>query len=206
MVILTILHIPMEIKISYVSKTRAVNEKFKLAFHMYLNEVFAYVGFLSYHSLCDSFFWGQRGKQGSKTVKNHLSINRHGSCDTASPVKKSMPTPLAYSSSPVIQVILAELQLHNPYPAFRFSCWRAAWALCKWDQLWGFDCRSRGGRQREFKGHRAGGKLDQLPEKKMHWASLQQCFAAVKWSVLYFSEWRLQRVCRSRLKCTQVRW
>ena len=35
---------------SYVSKTRGVNENFKLAFHMYLNEVFDYLGFLGYHS------------------------------------------------------------------------------------------------------------------------------------------------------------
>lgn len=35
---------------SYVSKTREVNENFKLAFHMYLNEVFDYLGFLGYHS------------------------------------------------------------------------------------------------------------------------------------------------------------
>lgn len=37
---------------SYVSKTREVNEIFKLVFHMYLNEVFDYLGFLGYHSCC----------------------------------------------------------------------------------------------------------------------------------------------------------
>lgn len=31
--------------VSYVSKTREVNEKFKLAFHMYFNEVFDLCGF-----------------------------------------------------------------------------------------------------------------------------------------------------------------
>lgn len=96
----------------------------------------------------------------------------------------------------------------SPYPAFRFSRWRTARALCKWasSRLW---LQKQGSGEGEFKGHRAGGELDRPPErkkKKMHWAALQQCFAAVKWSVLYFSERRFYSVCRSRLKCTQVRW
>ena len=35
---------------------------------------------------------GSRESRALKTVKNHLSINRHGGCDAASPAK-SMPTP-----------------------------------------------------------------------------------------------------------------
>lgn len=64
----------------------------------------------------------------------------------------------------------------------------------------------------EWRGAEGSSKVTGLVEgwiswpKKMHGASLQQCFAAVKWSVLYFSEGRFYSVCRSRLKCTQVRW
>lgn len=39
-------------KKSYVSKTREVNDNFKLAFLTYLNEVFDYLGFLGYQSRC----------------------------------------------------------------------------------------------------------------------------------------------------------
>lgn len=55
-------------KNSYVSKTREVNENFKLAFHMYLNEVFDYLSFLGYHCRCwQLLFGGEGGKQHSKT-------------------------------------------------------------------------------------------------------------------------------------------
>lgn len=98
----------------------------------------------------------------------------------------------------VIQVLGPDCSSRLPYPAFRFSCWRAAWTLCKWDQLLKLWLQKRGGlrgARREFKGHRAGGRLEQLPGKKKCTELLcSSVFAAVKWSVLYFSEWRFYSV------------
>lgn len=161
----------------------------------------------------DSFFWwggGGKSRTLKQRVKNTYPLIEMGSVILAAQ-RSPCPLPVACSIPPVIQVFRHNCGSTLPYPAFRFSCWRAAWALCKWDQLWGFDCRSEGGwGRRGQKGvQRSQGwwKAGSVAQKKMHWASLQQCFAAVKWSVLYFSEWRFYSVvCRSRLKCTQVRW
>lgn len=147
----------------------------------------------------DSFFLVGRGESSTpkQRVKKHLSINRRGGGvgrreGVMRTARRSWcPLPIAYSSSRAIQVFWQNRSSTIPYPAFRFSCWRAAWALCKWDQLRGFDCRSeRRGAEGSSEVTGLVERLDRLPPQKMHWAPLQQCFAAVTWSVLYFSEWR----------------
>lgn len=70
----------------------------------------------------------------------------------------------------------------------------------------GFDCR-RGGGRREFRGHGAGWKLDQLPEKKK--CILGFCSRVLQQlkEVCFISEdFTACAVCRSHLKCMQVRW
>lgn len=167
---------------------------------MYLNEVFDYLGFPGYHSRCWQLLFGGEGE--SRTLKQRVKntytlIDKGGwgwGCDAGSPAQ-SVPTPIADSSSRVIQVFWQNCGSTIPYPAFRFSCWRAARALCKWDQLRGLDCRS------ERRGAEGSSKVTGLVErgiscpKKMHWAPLQQCFAADTWRALYVSEWRSYSVC-----------
>lgn len=179
---------------------------------MYLNEVFDYLGFLGYHSRCWQLLFGGEGESRTlkQRVKNTYTLIDKGSGGGAvmrAARRSRCPPPIADSSSRVIQVFWQNCSSTIPYPAFRFSCWRAARALCKWDQLRGFDCRSerRGGR-REFKGHRAGGKLDQLPEKNALGSSAAVFCSSYMKCALCLRVKILQRVCRSRLKCTQVRW
>lgn len=103
---------------SYVSKTREVNENFKLAFHMYLNEVFDYLGFLGYHSRCwQLLLVGRRGSRTLKQrVKNTSPLIDTGGCDADSRVK-SVPTPPRGFRLSGDSGILAELRFHNSLPS-----------------------------------------------------------------------------------------
>ena len=71
-------------------------------------------------------------------------------------------------------------------------------------RLW-LQKREKGGR-REFKGHRAGGKLDRLPGKNALGSSAAVFCSSYMECALFVRVKILQRVCGSRLKCTQVRW
>lgn len=117
----------------------------------------------------------------------------------------SMPTPHCGSGCSRMQVPWANRSSTIPYPAFRFGCWSTAWTLCKWEQhrLWLQKRRGQKGVQRS-RGWLKAGSVAWKKKKKTYPGLLQPCFAAVKGSVLYF--WRFYSVCRSHLKCMQVRW
>lgn len=188
--------IPME-KISYVSKTREVNENFKLAFHMYLNEVFDYVGFLSYHSRCwQLLLTGSRGNRTLKQrVKNTYPLIDMGGREAASPVK-SVPTPHRLFQLSGDSGILAELQLHNSLPSIPFQLLEGCLSLMQMRpalRLW-LQKRGWGGQKGVQRSRGVVESWISCLKKKMHRAPLQQCFAAVKWGVLYFSEWRFYSV------------
>lgn len=111
---------------SYVSKTRGVNENFKLAFHMYLNEVFDYLGFLGYHSRGWQLLFGGEGESRTlkQRVKNTYTLIDKGAwgwgCDTGSPAQ-SVPTPSRGFQFSGDSGILAELQFHNSLPSIPFQ-------------------------------------------------------------------------------------
>lgn len=90
---------------------------------------------------------------------------------------------------------LAEPQFHNSLPSIPFQLLEDCLSLMQMRparRLW-LQKREEGGR-REFKGHRAGGKLDQLPEKK--WTGLL-CSSVLQQlnEVCFISEWRFYSVC-----------
>lgn len=119
-----------------------------------------------------------------------------------------MPTPLADSSSRVIQVFSGRTAVPHPTQHSVSAAGGLPEPYANETSSGGFDCRSGegGGGQKGVQRSQAGGKLDQLPGK-MYWAPLQQCFAAVTWSVLYVSGSEDLTACvPRRLKCTQVRW
>ena len=122
----------------------------------------------------DSFFLVGRGESSTpkQRVKNHLSINRRGGsgeaggCDAGSPARL-VPTPNRVFQLSGDSGILAEPQFHNSLPSILFQLLEGCLSLMQMrpaPRLW-LQKREEGGR-REFRGHRAGGKLDQLPEKK----------------------------------------
>lgn len=168
---------------------------------MYLNEVFDYLGFLGYHSRCWQLLFGGEGE--SRTLKQRVKntytlIDKGGwgwGCDAGSPAQ-SVPTPYRGFQFSGDSGILAELQFHNSLPSIPFQLLEGCPSLMQMrpaPRLWL--------QKREEGGAEGSSKVTGLVEswiscpKKMHWAPLQQCFAAVTWSVLYVSEWRSYSVC-----------
>ena len=134
----------------------------------------------------DSSLWWGGGE--SRTLKQRVK-NTYPLIDTGSVMlaaqRSPCPLPIACSIPPVIQVFWRSCSSTLPYPAFRSSCWRAAWALCKWDQLWGFDCRSEG-----VGGAEGSSKVTGLVESWISWPK-KKCTGLLCSSVLQ----QLNEVC-----------
>lgn len=164
----------------YVSKTREVNENFKLASHMYLNEVFDYLGFPGYHSRCWQLLWVGRGER--KTLKQRvkdayalmdMGVGWGPWCD--SPVK-SVPTPRRVCRLSSDSGILAGLRFHNPLPSIPPPRLEGCPSLMQMRPAWRLWLQKGVGGRGWFKGPRAAGKRDQLPEKNaLGWSAAVFC-------------------------------
>lgn len=150
------------------------------------------MGFLSYHSHCWQLLLVGSREIGlyNKELKT-LTVNRPGGlwCCQPSEVGAHSPSSIPalwwfrYSGRTAAPQFLTQ---HSVSAAGRLPEPYAN------ETSWGFDCRGEGAE--------GSSKVTGLVESwiscqtKMYWAPLQQCFAAVKWSVLYFSEWRFYSV------------
>lgn len=152
---------------------------------------------------------GSREKQDSKTeskTNTYPLIDLGGCVLPARGARAHCPSP-APALPRVIQVFWQSCS-SQPLPSIPFQPLEDCPSLMQMSQLEALTAEAGewGGGVQRSQGWRRAGSAAWKEKKKMHWAALHQCFAAVKWSVLYFSERRFYSVCRSRLKCTQVRW
>lgn len=169
---------------------------------MYLNEGFDYLGFLGYRSRCWQILLVGRGE--SRTLKQRVKKTDPlidtggggwGGALMPTAQRQSAPTPDCVFQLSGDSGILAELQFHNPLPSIPFQLLEGCLSLMQMRpalRLW---------LQKREEGAEGSSEVTGLVEswisslKKMHWAPMQQCFAAVTWSVVYFSEWRFYSVC-----------
>lgn len=140
---------------------------------------------------------GSREKQDSQTeAKNTYPLIDLGGCDAASP-GKSVPT-APRPPQPSLRWFRYSGRTAAPQslPSIPFQLLEDCPSLMQMSQLGGFDCRSRGGGRGSSK---VTGLVEswirRLKKKKKCLGCSAAGFCAVKWSVLYFSEWRSYSVC-----------